>query len=418
MTPSSRGGWEQGADASPVNGGTPARALAALAVCAVLLAIMPSDVAGRGLLPPLTSPPDRPAASSPAWNAGSGQAMTVTALKVRQHGYSLGLGVRLGSPLQGSDLRPGGRGLCLGLRGRAAPTELVCVRRAKHSTVTVHRQSGGTETHRVRLAARGRRLRLRLPFRAVHVRRGHLEYAVLTTDPACPSGAARCSRLFPGSGPRALRVVRPRLIGCRRHGRALVRGGPHRGRRVALTFDDGPGPSTPKVLRALRRAHVHATFFQLGKEVRGHRRLERWMLAAGHTLADHSYSHPHLPSRSQLAGTRSLIRRYTGFSTCLFRPPYGDVNGRLVHDSVRLGMTAVLWDDDPGDWRTPGTRSIVRSELSQMHPGSIVIMHDGGGPRAETAAAIPKVVRRLRRRGYRFVTVDRLLGYRRVYSPR
>lgn len=413
MKPSSRGGGEQGADASPVNGGPSARVLAALAICAALLAIVPSDVAGRGLLPPLTGSPD-----SQAGRSDSDQAIAVKALQVRQRGAALTVRVRLASPPRDGDLRPGGRRLCVGLRGHAAPAELACVRRGKHPTVTVHRQFGGSETHRVWLAVRGRTLRVRLPFRAVHVRRGRLAYAVLTIDPSCPSGAAGCSKVFPGGSPHALRVVRPRLIGCRRRGRAVVHGGPRGGRRVALTFDDGPGPSTPKVLRALRRAHVHATFFQLGKEVRGHRRLERRMLAAGHTLADHSYSHPHLPSRAQLAGTRSLIRRYTGFDTCLFRPPYGDVNRRLVHDSVSLGMTAVVWNDDPQDWRTPGTASIVRTELSEMRPGAIVIMHDGGGPRGQTAAAIPRIVHRLRRRGYRFVTVDQLLGYQRVYGPR
>lgn len=394
--------------------------LAALAICAALLAFMPTDVPGRGLLPLLTRPGRTSAVLAPgSWTAsGPGQSIVVTGVEVRQHGYALGVRVRLASPLRGSDLRPGGRALCLALHGRAAPAELVCMRRGRRPAVSVRRTSRPTETHRSVLSVHRRTLRLRLPFRAAHVRKGRLEYAVLSTDGSCQSPGPGCASVFPSGAPRAMRVVRPRLIGCRRHGRALVHGGPHRGRRVALTFDDGPSHYTPAILRALRRSHVHATFFQIGREVRGHRRIERRMLAAGHTLADHSYSHPRLPSRWQLAATRRLIRRYTGFSTCLFRPPYGAVDGRLVHDSFRLKMTTVVWNADPADWRTPGTTAIVRSELRQVRPGSIVIMHDGGGPRRETVAAVPRIVHRLRHRGYRFVTVDRLLGYHRVYSPR
>jgi peptidoglycan-N-acetylglucosamine deacetylase len=245
-------------------------------------------------------------------------------------------------------------------------------------------------------------------------------------SPPVPANATRTIRLsLPLRPLHPLRVeagrgrapVLPTTVGCRRTGPTLVRHGTRRGRRVALTFDDGPGPYTPAILKALRRVHVHATFFQIGRQIPGQNHLERQMVRAGHTLGDHSYSHPPRPSRWQLASTKALIERAGRYRPCLFRPPYGIVDPALQERARRLGMTAVLWDVDPSDYEDPGGRVLVQRVVSHVRPGSIIVMHDGGGMRAQTVAAVPGLVNALRRRGYRLVTVDHLLGYRRAYSP-
>ena len=107
-----------------------------------------------------------------------------------------------------------------------------------------------------------------------------------------------------------------------------------------------------------------------------------------------------------------MIRRVTGFTPCLFRPPGGSTGADLVARVRALGMTSVLWNADPFDWRMPGTAAIVARVLAQAGPGGIILNHDGGGPRGQTLAAAPAIVAALRARGYTFVTVSTLLGYR------
>ncbi|TMK24669.1 MAG: hypothetical protein E6G62_07565 [Actinobacteria bacterium] len=101
----------------------------------------------------------------------------------------------------------------------------------------------------------------------------------------------------------------------------------------------------------------------------------------------------------------------------MFRPPYGAYDASVVRVARSLGMATVLWNDDPRDWALPGTSAIVRQVLAQVHPGSIIISHDGGGPRGETLAAYPPIIATLRARGYRIVTIPELLGFRPVYRP-
>jgi peptidoglycan/xylan/chitin deacetylase (PgdA/CDA1 family) len=107
----------------------------------------------------------------------------------------------------------------------------------------------------------------------------------------------------------------------------------------------------------------------------------------------------------------AAIRRATGFTPCLFRPPYGSTSADLVSRANAQGMTSVLWSVDPLDWRTPGTGSIVSTVLRQASGGAIILSHDGGGPRSQTLAALPQIVRTLKGRGYKFVTLTDLLGY-------
>jgi peptidoglycan/xylan/chitin deacetylase (PgdA/CDA1 family) len=185
---------------------------------------------------------------------------------------------------------------------------------------------------------------------------------------------------------------------------------------VALTFDDGPGPQTPAVLRFLARHDIHATFFELGIQAVQFPDLVRRTLAAGHVIGDHTYDHKPITSlspdqqRSELERTRRAISNATGgYRPCLFRPPQGVIDAAAADRARRLGMLSILWSVDPRDWTTPGTDTIVERVLAGVRPGGIVLLHDAGGPRAETIAALPRIVAALRARHYTFVTVPELL---------
>ncbi len=205
------------------------------------------------------------------------------------------------------------------------------------------------------------------------------------------------------------------LVGCHAAGPKFVLNGSHRSRVVALTFDDGPWPDTPAFVHVLERTHVHATFFMIGRQVAGHGPLLRRMLADGDMIGDHTWSHPDVAgagafAANQITWTENAIIRASGFRPCLFRAPYGAVSGPLIALARRLGFTTIQWNVDPTDWARPGTDAIVSRVLSHVGRGSIVIMHDGGGPRGQTLAALPRIIRGLRARGYRFATVTALTG--------
>lgn len=247
---------------------------------------------------------------------------------------------------------------------------------------------------------------------------------------SCPEGATGvtgaageaddCNRRIPISGGETIRIHSVLASGCRVRGPAQVAMGARRGKRVALTFDDGPAPDTVQFLRELRKLKVHATFFMIGQQVKGREAVLKEMVRDGHELANHSWNHADLGSGGpaatrQIVDTNRAIERASGFRPCLMRPPYGATSRDLVRRIRALKMTSVLWDVDPQDWRQPGTESIVRTVERQTHAGSIILDHDGGGPRSETLAAVPEYVRALRARGYKFVTLNQLLGYRTTY---
>jgi len=232
------------------------------------------------------------------------------------------------------------------------------------------------------------------------------------------SAATSCSSRAPRATgvDYAGRVWRVVVRGCTPRGAAQVRQGP-RSKQVALTYDDGPSSITPRFLATLRRLAVPATFFMLGQQVAANPGIARAVLADGHEIGDHSWNHADLGgggpgATAQLEHTNAVIRRVTGFTPCLFRPPGGSTGADLVARVRALGMTTVLWSADPFDWRTPGTSAIVQRVLAQSGPGGIILDHDGGGPRGQTLAAAPAIIAALRARGYTFVTVSTLLGYR------
>jgi len=188
---------------------------------------------------------------------------------------------------------------------------------------------------------------------------------------------------------------------------------------VALTFDGGPSGFTPKIDRILQRKHVRASFFWVGSRIDGWERVVKRVDRQGHEIANHSWFHDDLTGlpaaavHSQLSRTNRLIRRLTGERPTLFRPPYGAVNAQVRRVAAELGMRTVIWDVDSVDWTSPGCEQIAAKVRREVRHRSIVLLHDGGGNRAQTVCALPRIIRDLRVRGYRFATVSEVLRKKR-----
>jgi len=220
--------------------------------------------------------------------------------------------------------------------------------------------------------------------------------------------------------PSAPLPVRYRAIGCVRTGPAVAYSHGPRRKEVALSFDDGPFPLTPSFVRMLKANRAVATFFTIGEQVTArYQATLHEELRNGDALGDHTYTHPDLVTaggvQSQLQRTIGAIRGQSGYTPCLFRPPYGDYDSSVLRTAASLHLTTIMWEVDPSDYTLPGVSAIEQRVLAQVRPGSIVLSHDGGGPRGQTLAAYPDIIRTLRARGYRFVTVPELLGFHTIY---
>jgi peptidoglycan/xylan/chitin deacetylase (PgdA/CDA1 family) len=196
----------------------------------------------------------------------------------------------------------------------------------------------------------------------------------------------------------------------------FVRAGLPRRRMIALTFDDGPSPYTQAIVRVLVRLHAPATFFIVGQQLAYFRAGLRDELRHGFVTGDHTENHPALNLMStklqyaQIRDDAVRMRRLGALLPGLFRPPYGLYSARTLGILRRLDMLMVMWSVDPRDWLRPGTRVIVRRVLHAARPGAIVELHDGGGDRSQTVAALPAIIAGLRRRRYELVTVPQLLA--------
>lgn len=195
----------------------------------------------------------------------------------------------------------------------------------------------------------------------------------------------------------------------------FVVGGGGRRREIALTFDDGPGPYTPAVLRTLRRLRAPATFFQVGQSISTFRTSAVSELRGRYPIGDHTQNHVQLArfgmadQRGQILKAAAAIRSYGAPFPRLFRPPYRSFNRTTLDVMRQLRMVMILWTVDSGDYMRGPAATIAKSVLTAAKPGGIVLMHDAGGTRTHTIAALPAIVRGLRRRGFRLVTVPRLL---------
>ena len=210
-----------------------------------------------------------------------------------------------------------------------------------------------------------------------------------------------------------------RQVGCVTKPGNYRTNGSRRSRMIALTFDGGPTYAyTAKVLAILKRAKIKSTFFIRGAFIQGRTGLLRQELRDGHELANHSWSHPSLPSDWELWKTNTTILKVTGFRPCLFRPPYGDIDSALLNRVKRHRMMTIGWDIDSWDslYENLPTNTIRDRVISRLRPGAIVLMHDGEGSHPGTIRALPAIISAIKRRHLQPVTVSRLLGLRPLYA--
>jgi peptidoglycan/xylan/chitin deacetylase (PgdA/CDA1 family) len=195
----------------------------------------------------------------------------------------------------------------------------------------------------------------------------------------------------------------------------FIKGGIPRHRLIALTFDDGPSPYSAQIVRILARMRVPATFFVVGQQLADFAGGVRDELSHGFVVGDHTENHAFLTQLSPSAQYRQLhdaavrLTRLGAPFPRLFRPPYGVYNAGTLGVTKQLHMLMTLWSVDTRDWTRPGTKTIISRALSAAQPGAIVLMHDGGGDRSQTVAALPAIIKGLQRRHYELVTVPQLL---------
>jgi peptidoglycan/xylan/chitin deacetylase (PgdA/CDA1 family) len=195
----------------------------------------------------------------------------------------------------------------------------------------------------------------------------------------------------------------------------FVRAAGSQHKEVALTFDDGPGPYTRDILRILEREHVPATFFEVGVEERYFHAATAAIVARGYPIGDHTETHAPLSELKRKAQQAELLQDSSAIGTYgapfprLFRPPYGMFNATTLKLLKKYRMLMVMWTVDTDDYEMPGAKVILQRTLAGLRPGAIILLHDAGGNRSQTAAALPLIVKALRKRGYKLVTVPRLL---------
>jgi peptidoglycan/xylan/chitin deacetylase (PgdA/CDA1 family) len=198
-------------------------------------------------------------------------------------------------------------------------------------------------------------------------------------------------------------------------GDKLLRGDPRR-REIALTIDDGPHPVyTPKLLQILKQSGVHATFFVVGEQAERYPALIRAEVAGGHAVGNHTYDHVSLVKippeyvATEIQACGDVLTRITGQIPRLFRPPGGEYNQGVAETVEALGYKMILYSDDPGDYAQPGTGLIETRTLDTISNGGIILLHDGS---QQTLEVLPKIIQRLKARGFQFVTVPQMLRER------
>lgn len=196
------------------------------------------------------------------------------------------------------------------------------------------------------------------------------------------------------------------------NGDLLVHGNPSL-KEVALTFDDGPyGETTEQILATLRDEGVQATFFVVGRHVEERPALVRRIMAEGHEVGNHTYSHPRLTdittseAREELVLCEQAVFKATGAHMNLMRPPGMKFNDDLLKLNMDLGYTTIHWNAVAGDYVPVEPAMVTKRILWQVQPGSVILLHDT----PDTAAALPGLIARLKADGYRFVTVTQMLS--------
>ncbi|MBM7666059.1 peptidoglycan/xylan/chitin deacetylase (PgdA/CDA1 family) [Solibacillus kalamii] len=197
--------------------------------------------------------------------------------------------------------------------------------------------------------------------------------------------------------------------------------GPTDQKRIALTFDDGPDPRfSNDVLDVLKQYNVPATFFVLGSKAGANPEIVKRMQNEGHVIGNHTYAHPNLVEEADLGTlerevtrTEDALNEIIGYRTKLFRPPYGFLYNELVEKLGKMNYNVIAWDIDSLDWQEDPPEVIASRVVDNIHPGAIILMHDGAestGDRTNTILSLQQIIPKLQEQGYEFVTVPDLLS--------
>ena len=191
---------------------------------------------------------------------------------------------------------------------------------------------------------------------------------------------------------------------------------------IAMTFDDGPSSeNTPRLLEMLKQRNIKATFFLIGENAASNPDLIRRILAEGHEIGNHSWTHPQLSKLSddrvttEITKTQDAIKDASGYTPTLLRPPYGAITARQREwIENQFGLNIILWSVDPLDWKRPGASVITQRILSLVRPGAIILSHD---IHKQTIDAMPATLDGLISKGYKFVTVTQLIAKNQPKPP-
>ncbi|MDO8209933.1 polysaccharide deacetylase family protein [Conexibacter sp. CPCC 206217] len=389
--------------------------------------------AAPGNVPPAQRPGSGTGDDAPVEPQDTGTALAPLGLRsaaLTQDGSVLAWTATTNARWSPASLRRNRQTLCLRLVYEAGGVQSreVCVRRTgATTTLTLARvlKSGGhgpLHALSARVSHRDpRAISARFTLEKAGIPEGSaVRWRVLSSTDGCNVGGTRdCFRARPANGA-VLQLRVPLPVGCIPNGPDFVTNGSRAKRVVALTFDDGPSTYTNSFLDVLKQKGVKATFFMIGQQVAPNASIARRVLAEGHEIGDHTWSHPNVSAggafaSGQITSTANAIQTATGFRPCAFRAPGGAISGSLTSLARGLGFNTIQWDVDTNDWQLPGTEADYQRVVNGVHNGSIVLMHDGGGPRSQGLAALPRIIDTLKARGYGFVTVAQLIGATMTY---
>ncbi|MBD2740174.1 polysaccharide deacetylase family protein [Coleofasciculus sp. FACHB-1120] len=186
---------------------------------------------------------------------------------------------------------------------------------------------------------------------------------------------------------------------------------------IALTFDDGPwGKTTLQVLDILKKNNIKATFFWVGEQLQSYPAVAQRVVAEGHAIGNHTWHHSYrqmdeATAAREIDDTAALIYKTTGVTTAYFRPPGGNLQNGLAAYAQKNNYAVMMWSINSADSRRHrlSAPKLVKNILKSAFPGSIVLMHDGGGNHSTTVQALPQIVEKLKKQGYEFVTLPELL---------
>lgn len=191
---------------------------------------------------------------------------------------------------------------------------------------------------------------------------------------------------------------------------------------VAMTFDDGPHPSlTPQLLDLLKERNIKCTFFVVGKNAKAYPQIIRRIIAEGHEIGNHTWTHRSLTSgsdeqiRKELQQSEDALFAAANYRPQVIRPPYGAINTRIKQLMFsEFGYSTIMWSVDPQDWRRPGSSVVTSRLLAGAHPGAIMLAHD---IHPGTITAMPAFFDQMLAKGYQFVTVSQLMNMEKANMP-